>query len=318
VSISAIFEILNFPLEFHRQFVLEEVFGFNKMNLKLYIMDKIKQTILSIVLSLPLLWGLITFLEKTGNLWWLYAWGAFVCFQMIIYFLYPVVIAPIFNKFTPLEEGELRQRLEDLSKKCGFTNQGIFMMDGSKRSSHSNAYFTGFGRFRRIVLFDTLIEQLTIDQLEGVLAHEIGHYKKRHILKRMVSSMFIMGIFFFLLHLLKDQAALYQAFRFSGPSLEALLIIIGFCSSPIGFLFTPINTGRSRKHEFQADSYSYEIVGSAEPLIGALLGLSKKNLSNLTPHPLYSNFYYSHPTLAERRSALLKLQGTSDDKPPEN
>lgn len=298
-------ELLGFPLSFYNQFVLEEEFGFNKMTLKLFLTDTLKQGILSLLLTLPLLALLYWFLEKTGANWWLFAWGGFVLVQLFLFFIYPVVIAPLFNKFTALEEGELKDRLDRLAEETGFANRGIFVMDGSKRSGHSNAYFTGMGRFRRIVLFDTLIEQLEIEELAGVLAHEIGHFKKKHVLKRMISSLLFVGAGFFLLDLLMNWEALYLAFRFQEASLHALLVVLMFCSTPFSFLLTPMASARSRKQEFEADRYSCNIMDSAEPIIGALQKLSQNNLSNLTPHPLYSKFYYSHPTLSERREALL-------------
>jgi len=305
-GLSLAMEILEFPLSFYNQFVLEEEFGFNKMTLKLYITDQIKNTLLSVIISLPLLAALYWFLEKTGHFWWLYAWGGYILFQWLLFFLYPVVIAPLFNKFTPLEEGELKDRLNALAARTGFANQGIFVMDGSKRSSHSNAYFTGFGRFRRIVLFDTLMEQLTVDELEAVLAHEIGHFKKKHVLKRMISSTLLMGAGFFLLNLLMQWTPLYQAFGFERVSLHALMIILMFCSSPFSFLLTPLASSRSRKQEFQADRYSRDTMGSGDPLIRSLQKLGQKNLSNLTPHPFFSKFYYSHPTIGERKNSLEK------------
>jgi len=306
VLLYILMELLGFPLSFYNQFVLEEEFGFNKMTLKLYISDNLKQGVLSLIIFLPLMALLYWFLEKTGNRWWIFAWGGFVAVQLFLFFIYPVVIAPLFNKFTPLEEGELKERLNALAHRTGFANRGIFVMDGSKRSSHSNAYFTGMGRFRRIVLFDTLIEQLSIEELEAVLAHEIGHFKKKHVLKRMIGSLLMVGAGFFLLDLLMNWQALYLAFRFQESSLHALLVVLMFCSSPFTFLLTPVSTSRSRKQEFEADRFSRDAMDSPFPIISALQKLSQKNLSNLTPHPLYSRFYYSHPTLSERREALIE------------
>lgn len=304
--LTLLMELLGFPLSFYNQFVLEEEFGFNKLTLKLFISDNLKQGLLSLLISLPLLALLYWFLDKTGDRWWIFAWGGFIVVQLFLFFIYPVVIAPLFNKFTPLEEGELKERLNELANKTGFANKGIFVMDGSKRSSHSNAYFTGMGRFRRIVLFDTLIEQLEIKELEAVLAHEIGHFKKKHVLKRMIGSLLIVGAGFFLLDLLMNWEPLYLAFHFQKASLHALLVILMFCSSPFTFLITPLSSSRSRKQEFEADRYSRDVMESPFPIITALQKLSQKNLSNLTPHPLYSNFYYSHPTLSERKEALVE------------
>lgn len=301
---SMIFSAASLPLSFYSQFVIEQNFGFNKTSLSLYFTDSIKQTILSVVLMTPMLWGLFFFMEKTGAFWWLYASGFIVAFQLIVLLLYPVLIAPLFNKFTPLEEGDLKTRLMALAERCGFGTNGIFLMDGSRRSGHSNAYFTGLGKFRRIVLFDTLVESLSDEELEAVLAHEIGHNKLKHIPKRLLSSILMITAALYITSLCMNWEALYNAFSFETPAYHSILIILMFCSSPFSFFLSPLGNFWSRKHEYEADAYACNSVEDKTALKGALIMLSKDNLSNLTPHSLYSAFHYSHPALAERLEAM--------------
>lgn len=307
-AVSILFSALSFPLSFYSQFVIEQEFGFNKTGLKLYFADALKQTILSVVLMVPLLWVLFFFMDTTGSFWWIYASGFIVAFQLIIFLLYPVVIAPLFNKFTPLEEGSLKTRLQGLAERCGFGASGIFVMDGSRRSGHSNAYFTGLGRFRRIVLFDTLVDSLSEEELEAVLAHEIGHNKLKHIPKMLITSIIILCGALFITSLCMNWDALYHAFGFSGPTYHGILTILLYLASPFSFFLGPLGNRRSRKHEYQADAYACNAVEDGSALQRALLALSRDNLSNLTPHRLYSAFYYSHPALAERLEAMEKLK----------
>lgn len=301
---SIIFSAASLPLEFYSQFVIEQKFGFNKTTLSLYFSDSVKQIIISVILMTPLLWGLFFFMDKTGSYWWIYASGFIVAFQLIVMLLYPVVIAPLFNKFSPLEEGSLKARLMALAQRCGFSTNGIYLMDGSRRSGHSNAYFTGLGKFRRIVLFDTLVESLSEEELEAVLAHEIGHNKLKHIPKRLFSSILMITAALYITNLCMNWEALYRAFSFTQPGYHSILIILMFCSSPFSFFLTPISNFWSRKHEYQADAYALNHVDDKTALERALLMLSKDNLSNLTPHKLYSAFHYSHPALAERLQAM--------------
>ncbi|MCP4161638.1 MAG: M48 family metallopeptidase, partial [Deltaproteobacteria bacterium] len=221
--------------------------------------------------------------------------------------LYPLIIAPLFNKFTELEDGPLKVRLTKLAEKTSFKAKGIFVMDGSKRSSHSNAYFTGFGKARRIVLYDTLINTLSDEEIEGVLAHEIGHFKKKHIIHTLAMSLLIAVLFFFILSVLIDYIPLYNAFGFKESSYPAILIILSFCMGPFSFFLTPVFNSKSRKNEYAADKYAAETTGNPEPLINALINLGKENLSNLTPHRLFSFFNYGHPVLSERIKALKNL-----------
>lgn len=306
LAFSLISSAADLPYQIYSQFVIEEEFGFNKTDLRLFISDGFKQLILSLVLMVPLLWTLFFFMDSTGSFWWVWASAFTVAFQLVIFLLYPVLIAPLFNKFTPLEEGELKDRLLDLADRCRFGTSGIFVMDGSKRSGHSNAYFTGLGRLKRIVLFDTLIESLSPAELEAVLAHEIGHNKLRHIPKRLLISVLILTGAFFLTSLALGWNALFQAFGFSAPSYHGILVILIYFTSPLSFFLSPLGNGRSRKQEYEADAYACDAIENKGELSGALLRLSRDNLSNLNPHPLYSSFYYSHPALSERLEAIEK------------
>ena len=306
IVFSLIISAADIPFQIYSQFVIEEEFGFNKMNLRLFISDGIKQMILSVLLMTPLLWVLFFFMDKTGAFWWIWASAFTIAFQLIIFLLYPVLIAPLFNKFTPLEEGELKDRLLNLAERCNFGTSGIFVMDGSKRSAHSNAYFTGLGRMKRIVLFDTLINSLSPAELEAVLAHEIGHNKLHHIPKRLLMSVVILCLAFFLCSQALYWDGLFKAFGYSSASYHGILVILLYFSSPLSFFLTPLGNQRSRKHEYEADAYACDAVENKDDLSAALLRLGKDNLSNLTPHSLYSTFYYSHPALSERLEAIDK------------
>lgn len=294
------------PLEHHAQFRLEERFGFNKSTLGLWVTDKIKGLLIGLVIAAPLLTLIFFLVERTGPLWWVWAFFAFFAFQLLLMVLYPMLILPLFNKLTPLPEGGLKDRLMGLAERAGFKCRTVQVMDGSKRSGHSNAFFTGFGRFRRIVLFDTLMEQLTEEELEAVLAHEIGHYKLGHVPKMLALSAGLgLAAFAGLAWLLKTPAFV-EAFAFShavggvGPAFVLFALLAG----SFGFWLGPLLNLLSRKHEYAADRFAREHAGGTQPMIMALRRLSEKNLSNLTPHPLYSAFYYSHPTLLEREAAL--------------
>ena len=292
------------PLDWYEQFRLEERFGFNTTTQKLWWLDRLKGLSLAILLGYPLLVLVLKLAEWTGHWWWLWAWGALLAFQLLMALLAPVLILPLFNKFTALPEGSLRQRLLNLAERTRFHAQSVQVMDGSKRSRHSNAFFTGFGRFRKIVLFDTLIQQLTEPELEAVLAHEIGHFKKRHIPKMLAASALGSLAGFYLISLLAAQAWFYSSFGFEPGALVAALLLFGLLSGVVTFYFSPVAHWWSRRCEYQADAFAAEVMSEARSLIGALRKLNEKNLSNLTPHPFYSGFYYSHPTLLEREEAL--------------
>jgi STE24 endopeptidase len=295
------------PFEWYDQFRLEERFGFNTTTPRLWWMDRFKGLLLTLVLGGPLLALIIKIVEWTGNAWWLWAWGCLMAFQLVMLLVAPVLIMPLFNKFTPLPEGSLRERLLALGRRTGFLARGIQVMDGSKRSRHSNAFFTGFGRFRKIVLFDTLIQQLTEPELEAVLAHEIGHYKKRHIPKMLLWSAASSLIGLCLVSILAKQDWFFRSFGFEPGNIAPALLLFGLLAGLVSFWFSPLVHLWSRRYEYQADAYAAQTMSEPQSLIGALRKLNEKNLSNLTPHPYYSGFYYSHPTLLEREQALLRV-----------
>ena len=292
------------PLDWYDQFHLEERFGFNTTTQKLWWLDRLKGLLLATVLGYPLLVLVLKLVEWTGACWWLWAWGALLGFQLLMLVLAPVLILPLFNKFTPLPEGSLRERLLKLADQTRFRARSIQVMDGSKRSRHSNAFFTGFGSFRKIVLFDTLIQQLAEPELAAVLAHEIGHFKKKHIPKTLAVSALGSLAGLYLVSLLANQPWFYRSFGFAPGSIVPALLLFGLLSGVVTFWFSPLAHWWSRRYEYQADAFAAEVMAELGPLIGALRKLNEKNLSNLTPHPLYSGFYYSHPTLLEREQAM--------------
>ncbi len=309
LSIGLVFGIFSLPFSLYSQFVIEARFGFNKMTLLLFFLDRLKALIIGMIITAPLYYVLLWLLGVAGSWWWILAFGFYTLFQLFITIIYPTVIAPLFNKFAPLEEGALKQKIENLLKHVKYTSGGIFTMDGSKRSTHSNAYFTGIGKTKRIVLFDTLMNKLGEDEITTVLAHEIGHQKKKHVVKMLIISLAGVLAGFFIINLLLYYMPLYTAFGFSRISFHAILVLLGLCSGAFTFMFTPFFSLLSRRYEYQADRFAAEQVKKgAFFLKNALIGLSKDNLSNLTPHPLYSFYYYSHPTLAERIGALEKIK----------
>ena len=294
-----------------KQFTLEEKFGFNKSTKGLWVADKIKGAILGFVLSL-LLFALMIWLYRSVSTafpksWWILVFSVFFGIQLLLMILWPKFIIPLFNKLSPLEEGELRDRLMALSEKTGFRAKTIEVIDGSKRSGHSNAYFTGFGKFRRIVLYDTLIEQMDVEEIEAVLAHEVGHYKMGHIPKRLFVS-FILGLGgFYLLAISLKSEWLYEGFDLLGVptgSFAPLIVALSLCLGFFTYKLSPISNYFSRKHEFEADRFAKNAVGSGKPLISSLRKLYVENLSHPLPHPLMAAFHYSHPTLLEREKAL--------------
>jgi STE24 endopeptidase len=301
--ISLIFGVVSLPSMIYAQFVIEARYGFNRMTWKLFILDGLKSLLVSLVLITPLL-ALLFVLIRAGTLWWLWGFILFTAFQLVMIVLYPKVIAPLFNKFTPLEEGSLKEKVQALADHLGFKTRGIFVMDGSKRSRHSNAYFSGLGRVKRIVLFDTLIRSLEEDQVAGVLAHEIGHEKLGHILKRLALSVSSGLLGFWLVSLLLNYSPFFEAFNFSGPSPQAVLVLVMFVSGPFTFYLKPLFSWWSRRHEYQADHFVKSRTRYGKAFQTALKRLSKDNLSNPVPHPLYSFYHYSHPTTLERIRAL--------------
>jgi len=293
------------PLSWYAQFRLEACFGFNTTTQRIWWMDRLKGLVLAAALGYPLLVLVLKLVQWSGPRWWIYAWATVMTFQLLMLVLAPSIIMPLFNKFTPLPTGSLRERLLALGERTGFHARNIQVMDGSKRSKHSNAFFTGFGRWRKIVLFDTLVQQLLEPELEAVLAHEIGHYKKRHIPKMILFSAASLLGAFYIIAWLSHQSWFVQAFGFEvEQGIVPVLLLFALLSGLITFWFSPLLHFWSRRYEYQADRYAAEVMGESFSLRGALRKLNEKNLSNLTPHRAYSGFYYSHPTLTERERAL--------------
>lgn len=292
------------PLEWWAQFRLEARFGFNKSTLGLWITDQIKGWFLGLAIGFPLAWALLKLVTWAGASWWIWGFALLFGFQLLMLVLYPKLILPLFNKLTPLADGEQRDRLLALADRTGFHAETIEVMDGSKRSGHSNAFFTGFGRFRRIVLFDTLMAQLSQAELEAVLAHEIGHYKRGHIPQRLITGALLQFGGFAVIAWLVQAPWFNTAFGLPAGALAPTFLLFALLGSLATFWFSPIGNWISRKHEYEADAFAKDAMNSAAPMVGALHKLAQKNLTNLTPHPLYSAVYYSHPTITERERAL--------------
>ncbi|MBA0902756.1 MAG: M48 family metallopeptidase [Candidatus Nitrotoga sp.] len=300
--------LLEMPFSFYRTFVIEARYGFNKMTLATYITDIVKGLTLGAILGLPLLFGMLWLMEFMGANWWLYAWGAWVTFNLLILFIYPSFIAPQFNKFKRLTDMALTQRIDALLQKCGFTAQGLFVMDGSKRTSHGNAYFTGFGTTKRIVFFDTLLERLTPPEIEAVLAHELGHFKCHHVLKRIAITFLFSLCLLLLIARLMQENWFHAGLGIITPS-TALTLLLCFMVLPVfSFLLHPLMSYYSRKHEFEADAYAAQQT-DASTLGNALVKMYQDNAATLTPDPLYSMFYDSHPPALVRIAQLNKLKG---------
>lgn len=306
-SVMLIMQIINIPLSAYSTFHIEEKYGFNKTTLKTFILDILKSWLLTIILGGIVFSVILWFFGKTGEFAWLYCWAAVTVFQVFIMFLAPVVIMPLFNKFTPIKDCELKTTLEAYARKESFKIKGIFTMDGSKRSTKANAFFTGFGKFRRIVLFDTLIEKHSIDELVSILAHEIGHYKKKHILVHLLISIITSGIMFFILSFFLNNPGLFAAFKMEHKSIYASLLFFGFLYAPIAMIISIFSNILSRKNEYQADEYSVKTYKKPDAMILALKKLSVDNLSNLTPHPFKVFLSYSHPPVLERIKSIRKL-----------
>ncbi len=300
--------ILSLPFSIYSTFVIEERFGFNKTTAKTFVLDLLKGLLLGTLLGAPLLAGVLAFFQYTGNLAWLYCWLATRVFTLFVQFIAPTWIMPLFNKFTPLEEGELRKAIISYAQSVKFSLQNVFVMDGSKRSSKSNAFFTGFGKNKRIALFDTLIEKHTVAELVAVLAHEIGHYKKKHIIKGMIISILHMGVMFFLLSVFISHKGLFDAFYMDQISIYAGMIFFGMLYAPIDLILSIFMNIFSRTNEYEADRYASETTKDSQSMIEALKKLSVHNLSNLTPHPFYVFLNYSHPPVLERIRAMRQLQ----------
>lgn len=314
-AFSLISGAIELPLEYYTQFVLEQHFGFNKMSRRLFFADRIKGGLIGAAIGLPLAWVILALMEKSGDLWWLYAWFVWSAVQLLALVLYPSLIAPMFNKFTPLTDDSLRERIEGLMKRVGFASKGLFVMDGSRRSAHGNAYFSGFGSSKRIVFFDTLLARLAPAEIEAVLAHELGHFKLRHIVKRIV-LMFALSLgFLALLGYLKNQPWFYSGLGVEpltlgllGGSNDAMALILFLLALPVfSFLFSPLMSIGSRKHEFEADAFAVRH-SNADHLVSALVKLYEDNASTLTPDPLHSAFHDSHPPASVRIARLKATQ----------
>ncbi len=291
---------LTLPFSIYSTFVIEERFGFNKTTAATFILDMVKGTTLSILIGVPLLAGVLAFFEYAGvNAWW-YCWIAVTIFMLVFQFIAPTWIFPLFNKFKPIEDGKLKTAIMSYARSIHFPLENVYVMDGSKRSSKSNAFFTGFGKHKRIVLFDTLIERHTVEELVAVLAHEMGHYKKKHILQMIVAGIFQMGLMLFLLSFFISYQGLFDAFYMERMTVSAGMIFFGMLYSPMDFFMNIFMQMHSRKNEYRADRFAVETTGDSISLADALKKLSAQNLSNLVPHPFYVFLNYSHPPLLQR------------------
>lgn len=297
--------VIDLPFDYYKQFRMEQRFGFNKMTRGLFFADMVKGALLGAAIGLPLMWVMLTLMEKSGDLWWFYAWLVWSGFQLLMMVLFPTVIAPMFNKFTPLEDQSLKSRIEGLMQRVGFASKGLFVMDGSKRSAHGNAYFSGFGANKRIVFFDTLLSRLQPQEIEAVLAHELGHFKLKHIVKR-IGMLFAISLgFLALLGFLKNQLWFYTGLGVDplllpGQNNNAMVLLLFMLALPVfTFLFGPLTSISSRKHEFEADAFAAQHT-DARDLVSALVKMYEDNASTLTPDPLHSAFYDTHPPASVR------------------
>ncbi len=302
--LSAITQIVRLPFSVYSTFGIETRYGFNTRTPKDWILDALKGLAISAPLGALFIWLVLFLIIRAGHGWWFWAWLAVALFELLILWLYPVLIAPLFNKFEPIRDEEFVRRIEDLMGKAGLKAKGVFRMDASKRSRHTNAYFTGIGKNKRIVLFDTLLNSHTPEEILAILAHEVGHWKKRHVLKQLLfAEGSSLAAFFVVAHLL-DWPLIYNTFGFSEPLPYIGLFLIGALFSPVGYFAGPVEAMFSRKFERQADDFSVHLLGTAEPMGSALKRLAADNLANLNPHPYYAWFYYSHPPLVERVARL--------------
>jgi STE24 endopeptidase len=307
-AVTLIGSVVDLPFDYYKQFRLEEQFGFNKMTPGLFFSDMLKHTLVGAAIGLPLIWVTLALMEKAGALWWLYAWLIWCGFQIFMLGFYQNLIAPLFNKFTPLQDESLRSRIEGLMQRVGFASKGLFVMDGSRRSAHGNAYFSGFGAAKRIVFFDTLLSRLAPNEIEAVLAHELGHFKLNHVIQRIV-VMFVISLgLLAVLGYLKNQVWFYQGLGVEpmmAASNDAMALILFMFALPVfTFLFSPVLSITSRKNEFEADAFAAKHSNSQD-LISALVKLYEDNASTLTPDPLHSAFYDSHPPASIRVEKLL-------------
>jgi len=307
-SVALIGGLAELPFSLYGQFGIEQRFGFNKMTWGLWLADLVKMMAVACVLGLPLLLAVLWLMDQAGQFWWVWTWLVWMAFNLLLLVVFPTFIAPLFNKFEPLTDDALKTRIEVLLRKCGFASKGLFVMDGSRRSAHGNAYFTGFGAAKRIVFFDTLLSRLSGDEIEAVLAHELGHFKRHHVAKRIVVTFALSLAFLALLGWLSTRSWFYTGLGVLpnlGVSNHALALVLFFLTLPVfTFLLGPLSSVSSRRHEFEADAFAADQT-DASHLVSALVKLYKDNASTLTPDPLYSAFYYSHPPAAQRIDRLL-------------
>ena len=305
VICSALFisSLIDLPFEFYKTFTVDEKFGFNKMTLSMFFSDLVKHSLVGLALGLPILFAALWLMQGAGQYWWFYLWVVWSVFNIIMLAVYPTFIAPLFNKFTPLADESLKTRIEALLTKCGFKSQGLFVMDGSARSSHGNAYFTGFGSSKRVVFFDTFLSRINTDEIEAVLAHELGHFKHHHVIKRIALMFFVSFLGLALLGWLMNQGWFYNGLGVTEASSYMALILFLLVSPVFLFLLRPLMASYSRKNEFEADDYAAKHA-DANRLVDALVKLYRDNASTLTPDPLHSAFYDSHPPASIRISKL--------------
>lgn len=305
-ALGVVSSILSLPFSLISTFIIEARFGFNQMSAKLFITDLIKSTAIGAAIGLPLIAAVLWLMGAMGEFWWLYVWATWLVFSLTLMWVFPTFIAPLFNKFVAMEDGEMKNRIVGLLTRCGFQSNGLFVMDGSKRSSHGNAYFTGLGKSKRIVFFDTLLKHLSPSEVEAVLAHELGHFKHRHIVKRLVWTFAMMLGLLWLLGQLKTQLWFYQGLGVTTPSTATALMLFFMVLPVFTFLFAPLSSMMSRKHEYEADAFAASQSSSAD-LVNALVKLYRDNAATLTPDPWHSVFYDSHPPASLRIAALKQL-----------
>lgn len=307
LSVMLISSLVDLPFDYYKSFSVDERFGFNKMTPRMFFTDMIKQAFVGLLLGAPILFAALWLMQGAGGYWWFYLWVVWSAFNLLMLAIYPTFIAPLFNKFSPLADDSLKSRIEALLTKCGFKSQGLFVMDGSTRSSHGNAYFTGFGASKRVVFFDTLLDRLDIDEIEAVLAHELGHFKHHHVIKRIVMLFAMSFVGLALLGWLQQQTWFYEGLGVTTPSNYIALMLFLLVSPVFLFILRPFMASYSRKNEFEADAYAAKHA-NAQYLIEALVKLYRDNASTLTPDPLHSAFYDSHPPASIRIAKLSALQ----------
>lgn len=292
--------LIEIPFDYYHTFRIEERFGFNTNTLRIWIIDHIKSMIITVIIFSILLSILLLMIKHSGNAWWIWAWLFFISFQLLMTVIYPALIAPLFNRFEPVKEKELETAIRELAEKEGFRVKEVFQMDAGKRSRHTNAYFTGLGRTKRIVLYDTLLSSHNRDEILSVLAHEVGHLKLGHIKKMILMTAIVSFILFFIASRAIEWGLLYESFGFQSMPPYVGIFLIGIILEPVGFFLSPIGMARSRRHEREADDYVYRIMNDIGPFVSALKRMASDNLSNLRPHSLYVRFHYSHPPVIER------------------